>query len=178
MGKNSKGGSGYKKKAKKHLTDTTRSRELIKKDESQNYAYVEKMLGYGNTRIIDNEGNNILGIIRKGTKRRLKSNRIAEGDLILISVREYQTDKADIIHKYTSSEINKLHNSGEISQTLYKLWNSNLNIVGEDNGEGELIHGIQFDYDNVNEEQKEKKEDNIEIDSSENWLNDDEIDNL
>ena len=56
MAKNSKGGSGYKRKAKKHSADTTRSRELVKKDDSQNYAYVEKMLGYGNTRIIDNGG--------------------------------------------------------------------------------------------------------------------------
>jgi len=49
----------------------------------------------------------------KGGKK-IKGKKIVEGDLVLVSLRAFQDDKCDIIHKYTVKEANKLRKMGEI----------------------------------------------------------------
>lgn len=49
----------------------------------------------------------------KGGKKS-KEKKIVEGDLVLVSLRAFQDDKCDIIHKYTVKEANKLRKMGEI----------------------------------------------------------------
>ncbi len=43
---------------------------------------------------------------------------IAVGDLVLVSNREFEDDKGDIIHKYTPDEVKDLKKHGEIPESL------------------------------------------------------------
>jgi translation initiation factor 1A len=40
------------------------------------------------------------------------------GDVILVSLRSYQDEKCDVIHKYQADEVRKLKQKGEIPESL------------------------------------------------------------
>ena len=71
------------------------------------------MLGNSRCECKCNDGRTRLGIIR-GTL--IKRVWIQLNDLVLVSLRDYQDDKADIIHKYNSEEEKSLRQYGEIEQ--------------------------------------------------------------
>lgn len=94
---------GGKNKHHKKFAD----KKFIIKDIEQEYAIVTKMLG--NCRLLAKSIDSLnekLCIIR-GSMRG-KQSRISVGDVILISIRDYQDNKFDIIHKYESDDIRKL----------------------------------------------------------------------
>jgi translation initiation factor 1A len=83
-----------------------RNRELIfKSDEGQTYGRVEKMLGNGRllatSECAQKESNLICKI--RGAMRR--SEWISVGDTVLIGMREFQDDKADVLHVYNREEV-------------------------------------------------------------------------
>ena len=80
-------------------------RELISKEDGQEYAEVQKALGNG--RFIMQCYDNIsrIGKIRGKDYRRMW---IGVGDLILISLRDFEDSKADVIHKYSTEEARSL----------------------------------------------------------------------
>lgn len=51
------------------------------------------------------------GLIRGTMRRRVWIN---TGDIVLIGLREFQPDKADVIHKYTTEEARNLQAFGEL----------------------------------------------------------------
>ena len=64
------------------------------------------------------------------------------GDVILLSLREYQDEKADIILKYTPDEARLLKSYGELPE--------NLKINETDNmGEEEEGADVEFDIDAI-----------------------------
>ncbi|KWU44557.1 eukaryotic translation initiation factor eIF-1A [Rhodotorula sp. JG-1b] len=67
-------------------------RELVFKEEGQEYAQVIKMLGNGRVWI-------------------------NQGDIVLLSLRDFQDGKADVIQKYSSDEARKLKQYGELPET-------------------------------------------------------------
>jgi translation initiation factor 1A len=106
--KKGKGGKKYKRGKK----DVNVVRDLIFKEEGQQYATVDKMLGDCRTLLICEDGKNRLGIIRGAMK---KKEWIQPGDLVLVSLRTFQDDKLDIIHKYNDEEMRKLKKKGYLS---------------------------------------------------------------
>lgn len=82
-------------------------RELWVKEEGQEYARALKMLGNGRLTGYCFDGKERLCHIRGKLLRRMW---IKEGDIILVSLREYQDKKADVIHKYSPEEVRKLRN--------------------------------------------------------------------
>lgn len=50
--------------------------------------------------------------------RKRSVHRIYKGDLVLASLRDFQDDKADIIHVYTQDEVRSLIAYNEIEQSL------------------------------------------------------------
>tara|TARA_B110000261_G_scaffold163721_1_gene210562 strand:- start:5188 stop:5457 length:270 start_codon:yes stop_codon:yes gene_type:complete len=50
-----------------------------------------------------------------GRMRKKQIHKIVTNDLVLVSFREYQEDKVDIIHVYTTDEMKQLIAYGEIS---------------------------------------------------------------
>ena len=77
-------------------------RELIIKEEGQDYGQILRLLGQGRVEANCFDG----GIKRMCTIRGKLRNRvwINAGDIILVSLREFGDDKADVIHKYYPEE--------------------------------------------------------------------------
>lgn len=88
-------------------------RDLILKEEGQEYARVLKMLGNGRleAECFDEKQTKKLCTIR-GTMR--KKVWVNVHDIILVSIRDYQDDKGDVIHKYSPEEARELAKAGEI----------------------------------------------------------------
>ena len=89
-------------------------RELIRKEEGQEYAQVIKALGDGRFTLHCYDNIPRLGKIRGKDKRRMW---ITVGDIILISLRDFQDGKADVIHKYNAEESRTLQTCGDIPAT-------------------------------------------------------------
>jgi translation initiation factor 1A len=109
-----KGGKGQKaKKRGGNIQLSKRSLDL--KEEGQEYALVTKMFGGGRL-----EANCCDGKVRnchiRGTM--MKRIWIAVGDTVLVSLRDFQDDKADVIHKYTPDEVRMLQKEGHIAERI------------------------------------------------------------
>jgi translation initiation factor 1A len=110
-----KTGGGNKHKKKKNNTVVEIERELLFKTEDQEYAQVTKLLGNCRLEAQCFDGKNRLCHIR-GTMR--KKIWIVVNDVVLVSLRDYEDNKCDIIYKYTPKEVNKLKHLGEIPDSV------------------------------------------------------------
>ena len=111
-----KGGKGCKKMKNSSLGDS--DRVLLLKELGQDYAVVKELLGGGRCRcLFSQDGVERLCIIR-GNMRKRSVNRIFKGDLVLVSLRDFQDDKADIIHLYNHDEVRSLISYNEIEHSL------------------------------------------------------------
>lgn len=119
MVKNTTGGSKHKKYANKS-SDTTQYniKNLIKQGEEQMYAYIDNVLGNCrfNVKCIDDKIR--LAHVRGKLRKRSWCN---QGDIVLISTRDFQDDKCDIIQKYNPDEVAVLIQYNEISQSFGKI---------------------------------------------------------
>ncbi len=86
-------------------------RELPTKGEGAEYAQVVRLLGDGRieARCMDNVTR--LATIRGSIYRR---TRLAAGDWVLVGIRPFQTDRADVLLKYTEDEARQLRSMGLI----------------------------------------------------------------
>jgi len=117
MVKNTHGGNGHKKFARKHTTNKPNNRLRVALEEGEEYAIVTKMLGNNmfHCHCIDNTSR--LGHIRgKFAGRGKRDNMIGCGTWVLIGVREWDLDKqqdtsgkgklqqCDLLEVYTESD--------------------------------------------------------------------------
>ena len=110
MGKNAIGGKNHKKK--KSTGAATHKRELRYREDLEDYALVEKVLGDCRLDCLCSDGNNRICHIRGKFRKRVWMN---VGDVVLISLREFEDGKADVIHKYNPEEVAVLRDRGEIN---------------------------------------------------------------
>ena len=113
MTKNTGGGKKHKRGAR----PTAGKRELIIKEDHQEYGQVDKMLGDMRCLVLCSDSTTKVCHIRGKFKRRVWIN---PGDTVLISLREFEDDKADVIHKYSPEEAELLKFKGEFDPSLYK----------------------------------------------------------
>lgn len=152
MPKNKKGGSGHKKKKNKDSLLNRSKRKLIKRTtKHEEYAIIRKAMGncrfsvlttnYNKSKDDDEDCNTKtrIALIRGSLKR----VRMHIDDLVLVSVRPYQDNKCDIVHKYFDFEIEKLKSQGELDpfeaelDLLYAKKQKELN--GSDSEHDEII---------------------------------------
>jgi translation initiation factor 1A len=155
-------GKGGKNRRRGKNENESEKRELIFKEDGQGmsfglqvikfieYAQVQKMLGNGRLEALCFDGEKRLAHIRGKMRKKVENSSlkysniyqvwINQGDIILISLREYQDEKADVILKYTSDEARNLKAYGELP-TDAKI---NENTLDQD--EEEEI-GFEFDND-------------------------------
>ena len=119
---------GPKRKARRQPS----KRELVYKDDGQEYACVMKMLGNGRCELQCLDGIQRLGNIRGKLKHKVW---IKLSDHVLVSLREFQDDKCDIIHKYTQEEVRTLECYGEM-KTCIEI-------------KEEQDQGVPFDFDDI-----------------------------
>ena len=120
------GPGGKKFKKIKHNLELGK-RPMIYAEEGQKYALVTKLLGNGRiyvSFIRDKVGQVELLAIIRGSLRK-KKQWVKVGNYILISERDYEKEKVDVIHVYNDGEMNELKKKGLISESLVNLKVSN-----------------------------------------------------
>lgn len=114
-------------------------RELEFKEHGQEYAQVLKMLGNGRLEAYCFDGKKRLCRVRGKMRKRIW---VGVGDIVLLGLRDFQDDKADVIMKYTADEARNLKIYGELPETA-KI--GELNGV-EDGGDDEKC---AFDFEAI-----------------------------
>ena len=76
-------------------------RELLYKEEGQEYAQILSLLGNGRVQANCFDGQKRMCTIRGKLRNRVWIN---AGDIILVSLREFGDEKADVIHKFYPEE--------------------------------------------------------------------------
>ncbi|KAK5807353.1 hypothetical protein VI817_001611 [Penicillium citrinum] len=120
-------------------------RELVFKEEGQEYAQVVKMLGNGRLEALCFDGEKRLAHIRGKLRKKVWIN---QGDIILLSLRDYQDEKGDVIMKYTSDEARSLKAYGELPE------HAKINETDTYANDG-LDDNVEFDEDRESEDEKE-----------------------
>ncbi|KAK7719484.1 Translation initiation factor 1A [Botryosphaeria dothidea] len=138
-----KGKGGKNRRRGKNENDNEK-RELIFKEEGQEYAQVVKMLGNGRLEAQCFDGEKRLAHIRGKMRKKVWIN---QGDIILLSLREYQDGKGDVILKYNADEARSLKAYGELPETA-KI--NETDTYGPDGDEGGI--GFEFDEDRSDDE--------------------------
>ncbi|PKU46914.1 ribosomal protein s6 kinase alpha-3 isoform x1 [Limosa lapponica baueri] len=88
-------------------------RELVFKEDGQEYAQVIKMLGNGRLEALCFDGVKRLCHIRGKLRKKVWIN---TSDIILVGLRDYQDNKADVILKYNADEARSLKAYGELPE--------------------------------------------------------------
>lgn len=91
--------------------------EELKKIDGQEYAFINQNFGQGRCELICYDKVKRLGILRGRLK---KNTKIEKGQLVLVSKREFQDDKCDILECYTPENVDKLISFGEIYSSFAK----------------------------------------------------------
>ena len=132
--KNTIGGKGYKKKKAGGSEFDRKPLEFPGQD--QKYALVTKLLGgcrvecklFGGSSILtgnksDTSGNSgvggatgiAIGVIRGSMRKKVYIN---QNDVIIVSVREFEKSKVDVVHKYSNDEVKELIKLKEIPSNI------------------------------------------------------------
>mmetsp|Transcript_80035 Transcript_80035/g.179091 ORF Transcript_80035/g.179091 Transcript_80035/m.179091 type:complete len:143 (-) Transcript_80035:354-782(-) len=112
MPKNKLGGN----KAKRAKGDATKAKkELEFKEDGQEYGQVMRMLGNGRCEVSCFDGTKRLCHIRGKMRKKVWVN---QGDIVLVSLRDFQDEKGDIIVKYTADEARNLKTYGELPESV------------------------------------------------------------
>jgi len=137
-----KGKGGKNRRRGKNENDDVK-RELILKEDGQSYAQVTRILGNGHLEAFcfDNAGGKKRLCHIRGKLR--KKQWINQGDIILVGLRDYQDDKADVIMKYHADEARELKRMREIPD--------NINITETSTNTTEGLEDVVFD-ERYNEE--------------------------
>ena len=103
------------KNRRRGKNESEEKRELIFKEDGQEYAQVLGMLGNGRLDALCMDGVKRLCHIRGKMRKKVWVN---TGDVILVGLRDYQDEKADVILKYMADEARSLKAYGELPDTI------------------------------------------------------------
>lgn len=137
----SKGGSGHRKGKNSDGGDN----QLILKEDGQEYAIVTKALGdrrfscilLGNKRV------EILARLRGKLKNQKWKHMVLVGGYVLVSYRDFQDDKCEIIHTYSDKDVKDLVNLGEIERETDETMDGV--VIGDDDDQinSELVENTK-----------------------------------
>lgn len=125
-------GKRHKKITSRNVDEHAETQQIVYRadDGSQDYGYVRDSLGSCRFNVACNDGKARIGILRGNMRKRVW---ITKGDLVLFSVRDFEDDKVDVIHKYTSCQVKSL--AGELSKELAALYAGSSAYASVDGGE-------------------------------------------
>jgi translation initiation factor 1A len=103
------------------------------------------MLGNGRLEALCFDGEKRLAHIRGKMRKKVWIN---QGDIILLSLRDYQDEKGDVIMKYTADEARSLKAYGELPE------HAKINETDTYANEG-LEDNVEFDEERESEDEKE-----------------------
>jgi translation initiation factor 1A len=123
------GGAKKKPKGTRNAGANMEKRELVFREDGQEYARCPALLGNRRCSVECMDGTTRLGTIR-GSMKRGAINRVRAGDFVLVGLRDYQDEKCDIVHKYDMEEVRRLQGYGEIDASV-KIGESETNPAGD-----------------------------------------------
>jgi translation initiation factor 1A len=132
-------GKGGKNRRRGKNENEGLKRELVFKEDGQEYAQVTKMLGNGRLEAMCFDGVKRLCHIRGKLRKKVWIN---QSDIVLVGLRDYQDAKADVIIKYSSDEARNLKSYGEFPESV-KI-NETVQF-GEIDGDDEIEFGDEVD---------------------------------
>ncbi|XP_027152208.1 eukaryotic translation initiation factor 1A-like [Coffea eugenioides] len=136
-----KGKGGKNKKRGKNEADDEK-RELVYKEDGQEYAQVIRMLGNGRCEAMCIDGTKRLCHIRGKMHKKVW---IAAGDIILVGLREYQDDKADVILKYMADEARRLQQYEELPESI----RVNESVMDPEDDDGGIDDYVDFEDEDI-----------------------------
>lgn len=108
--------TSIRKKKKNFNTNKNENYEI--NFEYEEYGLVKKLLGNCRVNLITNSGDEVVGVIRGNMRKYNKRVLIEKGDIVVVSKREFQSNKVDIVHKISLDKYPDILNSDNISNTL------------------------------------------------------------
>ncbi len=176
MPKNTGMGGNKRKKGKKQVQE---DRELVYKGESEEYAQVTKLLGDGRFECNCADGQKRIAHVRGKMRKRIW---IGNGDIILVSLRDFEPEKCDVVEKYKEKEVAKLKKVGEIPEFMVLPSSSEAEEKEVKDDYGDIIFEDQDNNNkkkdeniyNNNEEEEEKKDSDEEKNQNNEDENEDE----
>lgn len=134
-------GKGGKNRRRGKNQNEPDKRELVFKEDEQEYAKVLKMLGNGRVECFCFDSQIRLAHIRGKMRKKVWIN---VGDIILVGLRDYQDDKCDVILKYTADEARNLKTYGELPE------NAQIDDIMGEEGNDEIV------FDEMSDEEEEE----------------------
>ena len=129
------GGKGGKKAKRGKGAPTGEKKELIFREDGQEYGQVQRMLGNGRCDVHCCDGTKRMCHIRGKMRKKVWVN---QGDIVLVSLRDFQDEKGDIIIKYQPDEARNLKTYGELPD------NFKINDFGGEEG-SDSDDNVEFD---------------------------------
>ena len=139
---NNKGGKKYKRnKNQVQENKTTRLKDV---NQSQEYAQITKCLGNCRFEVLCFDGKKRMAIMCGKMRKRVFVN---AKEIVLVSLRDWQDSKCDIIDKYSASDVQKLKQKNLIPKSIKLEEKNDLDDeIMDDN------LGFVFDYSMPNED--------------------------
>ena len=128
MVRNNKGGK-HKHKARKDYKPKSLNIEQLKKIDGQEYGFVKEKYSSQHYKLLCYDKVERLGCLRG----KLRKARIKNSDLVLVSIRDFQDDKCDIIYHYKEEDLDKLIKAKAVDSSFVK--DGKLIVDKEDNYE-------------------------------------------
>ena len=145
------------KKQKKYLNNSRNNDYNLDKT-NEEYAIVIKLLGNCRVSLFTNSGNECIGIIRGSLRKFSKRILIEKGDIVVVSLRDYQNNKVDIVHKFNREQIQSLINEKILAQSIINFYNNKTKFEKLDNNNNVDDDGLVFD-NNENTSDNDKNND-------------------
>ena len=171
------------KKQKKYLNNSHNNDYHLDKT-TEEYAIVTKLLGNCRVSLFTNSGNECMGIIRGSLRKFSKRILIEKGDIVVVSLRDYQNSKVDIVHKFNREQIQSLINDKILTQSIINFYNNKTKFEKSDNNSfNNDDDRLEFDYNEncsdydikSNSDNDDNDNDNDDSDDSDTKL---DIDNI
>ena len=156
MGKNVKGGKKFKKKKDDGGGGADDLKNIIFRELDQEYAQVTALLGNCRLRLNCIDGKTRIGKIRGAIR---KKSWISMNDVVLVSLRDFEDDKCDVLLVYKSHEVVYLQKLGEIPSSIKTTDKMDADETNQD-------IGIDFgDDEDEDDDDNDKKKVEIDFDT-------------
>lgn len=160
---NKKGGKKHKRNKKQ---DDTFEKNLRLKEEGQEYAQIIKCLGNCRFNVLCFDGKERMATMC-GTMR--KRRFINQDDIVLVSLRDWQDAKCDIIDNYDENLVRKMKDKGLVPDSI------KLDVDKQYSDDDDDNLGFVFSTDIPNSESDEEKKETSDEESSDEEIDIDEI---
>lgn len=164
---NNKGGKKYKRN--KNIAQENKNTRFKDENESQEYAQITKALGNCRFEVLCFDGKTRLATMCGKMRKRVFVN---QGELILVSLRDWQDSKCDIIDKYNDNDIQKFRQK-KLLPDFIKFEDNKINEDLYDNTDLGFVFSTDLPSDSDEEgfidkktssSEEEESDDNIDLD--------------